>query len=151
MKLFDTHAHLGDAKFDAPSEHYGTLREEYLARAFGEDGVGCVLTAGTTVQSSRRELDFALSHEHALTRVVAGVVTLTQMGLLGALIAFAPRPLYTPHLVTAPIWNLTALEDQQLGGLIMWIPASAVFLVAALITAYSVLRESEHAATSEHS
>ncbi|MFR3310087.1 MAG: hypothetical protein ACLTTQ_05755 [Christensenellales bacterium] len=59
MKLFDTHAHLGDAKFDAPSEHYGTLREEYLARAFGEDGVGCVLTAGTTVQSSRRELDFA--------------------------------------------------------------------------------------------
>ena len=64
MKLFDTHAHLGDAKFDAPSEHYGTLREEYLARALGEDGVGCVLTAGTTVQSSRRELDFALSHEH---------------------------------------------------------------------------------------
>lgn len=83
------------------------------------------------------------AREHALARVVAGFVTLTHMGLLGALIAFAPRPLYTPHLLTAPVWKLTALEDQQLGGLIMWIPASVVFLVVALVTAYSVVRETD--------
>lgn len=80
---------------------------------------------------------------HALTRVVAGFVTLVHMGLLGALITFAPRALYAPHFLTAPTWNLTALEDQQLGGLIMWIPASGVFLVVALVTVYGILRESD--------
>lgn len=64
MKLFDTHAHLGDRKFDRLAPSGCTLREEYLSRAFGEDGVGCVLTAGTTVESSRRELSFAEGHEH---------------------------------------------------------------------------------------
>lgn len=83
------------------------------------------------------------SNEHVLARVSAGFVTLTHMGMLGALITFAPRTLYTPHLLTAPTWGLTALEDQQLGGLVMWIPSGAVFLVAALASMYTVLRSQE--------
>ncbi|MGP9814267.1 cytochrome c oxidase assembly protein [Rhodopseudomonas sp. NSM] len=55
-----------------------------------------------------------------------------QMGLLGAVITFARAPLYEAHLgVTAP-WGLTALQDQQLAGLIMWVPASIPYLAAAL-------------------
>jgi putative membrane protein len=81
------------------------------------------------------------SRENALSRVGAGFITLLQMGLLGALITFAPGALYSPHLLTTRAWNLTALEDQQLGGLIMWIPTSAIFLIAALLTMYSVLRD----------
>ncbi len=88
----------------------------------------------------------APSHESALARVIAAFGTLTQMGLLGALIVFAPRALYSPHFLTAPAWNLSALEDQQLGGLIMWIPAGVAFLIIARIAAHSVLRESEHGA-----
>jgi cytochrome c oxidase assembly factor CtaG len=38
---------------------------------------------------------------------------------------------------------LSPLEDQQLAGLIMWIPASVVYLVACLCVAYRYLRESE--------
>lgn len=90
------------------------------------------------------------AEEHALARVVTGFITLTHMGVLGALITFAPRALYTPHFLTAPAWNLSALEDQQLGGLIMWIPASAVFLVAALLTAYGVVREDDRPAAGVH-
>ena len=81
------------------------------------------------------------SESNALARVGAGFATLMQMGLLGALITFAPGVLYAPHLLTTQSWGLSALEDQQLGGLIMWIPTSAVFLVAALLTLYSVLKE----------
>jgi putative membrane protein len=84
-----------------------------------------------------------VSNEHLLARVSAGFVTLTHMGMLGALITFAPRTLYTPHLLTAPTWGLTALEDQQLGGLVMWIPSGAVFLAAALASMYAVLRSQE--------
>jgi putative membrane protein len=51
-----------------------------------------------------------------------------QTGLLGALLTFAGRPLYTAHLSTTTAWGLTPLEDQQLAGLIMWIPASLIHL-----------------------
>jgi putative membrane protein len=51
-----------------------------------------------------------------------------QTGLLGALLTFAGRPLYAAHLSTAAAWGLTPLEDQQLAGLIMWIPASLIHL-----------------------
>lgn len=44
-----------------------------------------------------------------------------QMGLLGAIISFMPQALYAPHFLTTQIYGLTPLEDQQLGGLIMWV------------------------------
>lgn len=61
--------------------------------------------------------------------LLAGMV---QMGLLGALITLAPLPLFTPHALTTTQWGLTALEDQQLAGLIMWAPMSLAYLFAAL-------------------
>jgi putative membrane protein len=57
------------------------------------------------------------------------------MGLLGALITFAGEPLYAPHFATVWPWGLSALEDQQLAGLIMWAPAAGLYLGAALMLA----------------
>lgn len=51
------------------------------------------------------------------------------MGLLGALLALAPAPLYGTHAVAPFLWGLTPLEDQQLGGLIMWVPAGLAYAV----------------------
>jgi putative membrane protein len=65
--------------------------------------------------------------------VAALLATMVQMGLLGALITFAGAPLYAPHWLTTTAWGLTPLEDQQLAGLIMWVPAAAVYLAAALM------------------
>lgn len=55
-----------------------------------------------------------------------------QMGLLGALLTFAPAPLYAAHLEAPALWGLTALGDQQLAGLLMWIPAGIPYLAAVL-------------------
>ncbi|QKT04665.1 cytochrome c oxidase assembly protein [Ectothiorhodospiraceae bacterium 2226] len=56
--------------------------------------------------------------------------TMIHMGLLGALLTFAPAPLYGYH---EPLpFGFTALEDQQLAGLVMWVPAGAVYLGAGL-------------------
>ncbi len=74
-----------------------------------------------------------------LQGVVNCLVASMQMGLLGAIITFAPRTLYESHLATTVPWGLTALQDQQLGGLIMWVPGGAVFLAAALALAASAL------------
>ena len=52
--------------------------------------------------------------------------------ILGALLTFSPRIWYPVYSGTTPAWGLTPLEDQQIGGLIMWVPAGLVFLVAGL-------------------
>lgn len=71
--------------------------------------------------------------------LLAGV----QMALLGALITFAPRPLYAPHALTTGEWGLTPLEDQQLGGALMWAPGGLLFLVASLWAIWSLLTRLE--------
>lgn len=64
--------------------------------------------------------------------VAALLAAMVTMGLIGALITFAPAPLYGPHMLTTAAWAMTPLEDQQAAGLIMWAPAAALYLVAAL-------------------
>lgn len=65
--------------------------------------------------------------------VLAGLFTGLQMGALGALLTVAPWPLYAAHApdVTLP-WGFTPIEDQQLGGLLMWVPGG-LLLVAILL------------------
>jgi len=79
---------------------------------------------------------FAAWGERIESAAAAIVLTILQMGLLGAVITFADRPLYAPHLFTAPVWGLTALEDQQFGGVLMWVPAG-VILAAALAAGFT--------------
>lgn len=75
----------------------------------------------------------ALRSVPALPAVGGLLIAMVAMGLLGALITFAGQPLYAPHLATTAPWGLSPLEDQQAAGLIMWAPASAIYLTAALI------------------
>lgn len=64
-------------------------------------------------------------------------------GGLGALLTFSPRPWYPAYAEAGAPWGLTPLEDQQLAGLIMWIPAGVAYLVAALLLLAGWMRESE--------
>jgi putative membrane protein len=60
--------------------------------------------------------------------------TLGHSGALGALLTFSARPWY-PAYAAGNTFGLAPLADQQLGGLIMWGPASLAYLVAALVIA----------------
>ena len=77
--------------------------------------------------------------------LVALVATIGQMGLLAALIVFAPGPLYAVHLASTAPWGLDPLADQQLAGLLMWVPAILPYLGVGLWLAWSSLRRSEPA------
>jgi putative membrane protein len=46
------------------------------------------------------------------------------MQLLGAIVTFADRPLYTWYVAAPRTWGLSPLDDQKLGGLLMWIPGN---------------------------
>ena len=62
------------------------------------------------------------SAEDALARalLIGGLAGI--MGLLGAALTFTPGILYIQHVTGAAPWGLPALADQQLAGLIMWVP-----------------------------
>lgn len=64
-------------------------------------------------------------------------------GVLGALITFAGSVWYPSYQGLTASWGLTPLEDQQLGGLIMWIPAGLVYVIAGLALFAGWMRESE--------
>ena len=70
----------------------------------------------------------------ALTKIGVTFVTGLQSAALGALIAFASEPLYASHLGTTG--NLTALEDQQLAGSIMWVPPGVIYLAVLLVLVF---------------
>ena len=52
--------------------------------------------------------------------------------ILGALLTFSSRVWYPIYGSGLRAWGLTPLEDQQLAGLIMWVPAGLIYLIAAL-------------------
>jgi putative membrane protein len=69
--------------------------------------------------------------------------TTVHTSVLGALITFATRPWYAAYLQTPRGWGLSALEDQQLGGLIMWVPGSLVYVGVALALLVRWIRASD--------
>lgn len=68
--------------------------------------------------------------------------TAIHTGVLGALMTFARAPWY-PDYTQSAIFGLSPIADQQLAGMIMWIPGSVAYLVAALFTIRRWLAESE--------
>jgi putative membrane protein len=69
-------------------------------------------------------------------------VTTLQMGFLGALLTFSARPFYAAHALTSRAWGLSPLDDQQLGGIIMWIPTGVIFMTAMVVAFGLALRRS---------
>jgi len=88
----------------------------------------------------------ALLRQHSPQALAAGMVASVQMGLLGAVIALASWPMYRPHYATAEAWGLTPLADQQLGGVLMWVPGCLLFLWVALRSLATMWRVMDEAA-----
>lgn len=93
----------------------------------------------TVVHSGRRRTGYGAG----LLSVFAMAV---QSGALGALITFAARPWYPVYAPYTAAWGLTPLEDQQLAGLIMWIPAGAIYFLAAAALFVAMLAAAERRA-----
>lgn len=55
-----------------------------------------------------------------------------QSVLLSALLTFSRAPWYRGYAETTAVWGLDPLADQQLAGVIMWVPAAPVYLLIAL-------------------
>lgn len=67
------------------------------------------------------------------------------MVALGALITFAASPLYAPYVAAPRIWGSTALGDQQLGGLIMWLPTNIPYVICLSVLFFRWVGEHDRA------
>lgn len=74
-----------------------------------------------------------------LAATAALLAQMVQMGVLGALLVFAGRALYAPHWQTTAAWGLSALEDQQIAGLVMWVGGAGAYLLVAAAMLWRVL------------
>lgn len=64
--------------------------------------------------------------------VLVVFATAMHSGLLGVLLTFARAPWYPTHAARATAHQVTPLADQQLAGLLMWIPSGILLAIAAL-------------------
>ena len=74
--------------------------------------------------------------------VVYVFATAAHSGVLGALLTVSPEVWYAPYLTSHPS-GMTPLEDQQLAGLLMWVPAGVAFVAVALALFAGWLRQSD--------
>jgi putative membrane protein len=58
--------------------------------------------------------------------------TMMHTSALGALLSLAPTPWYAPYIPLTGALGLDPVDDQQLGGLVMWVPAALAYVIAAL-------------------
>jgi cytochrome c oxidase assembly factor CtaG len=105
--------------FDAAVEHDWIHRLQHLS---------FFLSALLFWWALLRRADYGIATWHIF-------VTMIHTSVLGALIALAPTVLYRAQTAHAAAFGLTPLDDQQLAGLVMWVPAGTIYAAAALVFA----------------
>jgi cytochrome c oxidase assembly factor CtaG len=73
-------------------------------------------------------------------------LTAVHSSVLGALLTVAPQVWYPSYVNSAVEWKADALVDQQLAGLLMWVPSGVIFIVFGLAMLAAWLGESERRA-----
>jgi putative membrane protein len=81
-----------------------------------------VIGAGPRLRSLSRGIRIALLLVTVPVNMAAGVV-----------IAFAGQPIYSYYTTVPRLWGISVMQDQMISGVIMWIPGSMMFILAALI------------------
>lgn len=107
--------------------------------AMSSDAVFWTMQISITASAAMWWAKLLQSPTSAATASLLAAVVAT--GALGALLTFAGNAYYAPHWLTTQAWGLSPLEDQQIAGIIMWAPASAFYMLAALTLLYRSLDE----------
>jgi putative membrane protein len=113
----------------APAPYAATFSSAFVYWSMHVTVFGAALWLWHTLLESRSR--------SVIAKLAGGFFSSAQMGFLGALITLASRALYAPHALTTAAWGLSPLEDQQLDGIIMWIPGFPGLRAAGLAPALS--------------
>ena len=84
----------------------------------------------------RRRLSYGAAILYIFPAKIAGFV-------LGAGLSLTRTPYYQTYIDLPRIWGMSALDDQQLGGLIMWVFGGLLFIIPLLALVLMMMREDE--------
>ncbi len=76
--------------------------------------------------------------------IVLTAVALPQI-VLGAYITLCSKPLYSIYEICGQAWHISPMLDQQLGGLLTWIPGAMMSAVGVLVILHHVLQADRRA------
>ena len=79
-------------------------------------------------------------------RVAYAISVVPPNMVTGVAISFASQPIYTFYTHVARPGNMSILQDQMLAGVIMWIPGSMMYILAALVFLAQILGDEERKA-----
>lgn len=119
-----------------PALHQWALRSDAVHAAQHASFLGAALLLWTAVLERPRA-------EGRAGAFLAVFGTAVQSCALAALLTTAKTLWYPAYAAGAGGWGLTPLQDQQLGGLIMWVPCCAILLGAAVAVFAGLLRDAE--------
>ena len=94
------------------------------------------LIIGPPKQSSLKPLHYGF-------RVLILWIVVVPQLLIGAYIALSSHILYSVYNVCGRAWPISPMTDQELGGLITWIPSCMMSVVAQIIVIYRWMHQSE--------
>jgi putative membrane protein len=120
----------------APPLFQATLRSDWIHSAQHISFLGSALLFWWSLFYAQGRSAYGASVMYIFTTAI-------HTSILGALLTFSSTVWYPAYVHGTQAWGLTPLEDQQIGGLIMWVPAGIVYLAAGLGTFALWLRESD--------
>lgn len=77
-------------------------------------------------------------------RLIYVLMVLPLNWLLGIAITLTKQPIYTYYTTVPRLWGVSVMEDQMMGGILMWIPGSMMYLFAAVILVIRMLHTEEN-------
>jgi putative membrane protein len=120
----------------APGMFQATLTSEWAHTAQHLSFLGTALLFWWSLFYTHGRLSYGASFLYVFT-------TSVHTSILGALLTFAPSLWYPAYGERTAAWGISPLADQQIGGLVMWIPAGIVYLGLGLLLFARWLRESD--------
>lgn len=79
----------------------------------------------------------------AMLRVIFLLLSIPPSVAIGGLLSFVNTPIYSHYTQVPRIWGISVMLDQQIAGVIMWIPSSMMYLIAILVILAGVLGQEE--------
>ena len=78
-----------------------------------------------------------------LGRIIFVLAAIPPNMMTGVVLAFAENPIYAYYMDIPRIWNISVMTDQRISGVIMWIPGSMMYIIAALVLISQLLGQEE--------
>lgn len=110
-----------------PSLYQATLQSDFIHSLQHSSFLGTALLYWWSILHPSRKK--AMSYGIAIISLFGMAV---QSSVLGALLTFSESVWYPAYDLSVAAWGLTALQDQQLAGVVMWVPPGILYLLAVM-------------------